>query len=190
MEQIEIEAKALLNEADYKKLVGIFSSSKEYSQINHYLETPTRDLKRHGLSLRVREKGDSIIEMTMKKDLKEGKLENTISLSKKELSELINDGVLPDNEIKEVLEKEGVNVEELEIVTSLTTKRIDASYEGGLLSIDMNAYNDVIDYEIELEHESQEKADSLLKGLLESNGIEYKNNTVSKTRRAFDTIQK
>lgn len=189
MENIEIEAKALLSESDYEKLIKVFPFDS-YSQINHYIETPSGDLKKKGFSLRVREKGESLIEMTMKKDLIEGKLETNIALSKKELADLINDGTLPNNEIKDTLIGEGINLDELEIIASLTTKRIDVSYEGGLLSIDMNAYNGIVDYEIELEHQSQELADSILKNLLESNGIVYKKNTKSKTRRAFETLEK
>lgn len=190
MQEIEIEAKALLNETDYKKLVEAFPNAKSYYQTNHYIESPDRSLKKKGLSLRIREKEGYGFELTLKKELAEGRLEMNIPLSEYDFKDFSKRAVFPNTKIKMVLANEGVNIDRLRIIASLTTKRIDVPYEGGLLSIDMNEYNGVTDYEVELEHKSQEVADSLLEGLLSKHGITYKKNVVSKTRRALDTLKK
>ena len=81
----------------------------------------------------------------------------------------------------------GLNVDSLSIVTSLKTERYDIDYNGGLLSLDKNTYNNIVDYEVELEETSLERAQANLKELCEKVNIEYKINHLSKQARAMNS---
>lgn len=184
---VEIEAKALLTKEEYEKLMGVYSDYHAYIQTNYYIDSPNRILKKNDLSLRVRAK-EGKHELTMKSDLEEGRLERNVYITTDEFED-IKKGIFPDNEIKDVILEKGIDLKTLKILTSLETKRIDVLIQGGLASIDENHYGDKVDYEIELEHESMEKAITHLKELLEKNEIEYRENTVSKTSRALAGIK-
>lgn len=182
--QIEIEAKALLTKEDYEKIIGVFGDSYAYYQTNIYIDSPDRILHQNKLSLRIREK-DNKHEMTLKTKLNEGRLEQNIYISNDQFEDF-KKGIFPENAIKNAILDKGIDLNSLGIIGSLTTKRVDAPYKGGFLSIDMNTYGNNVDYEIELEHSSMEDAVRHLKGLLEENGIEFKENHVTKTSRALN----
>lgn len=180
---IEIEAKALLSKEDYEKLIGVFGDAYAYYQTNIYIDSPKRILHENKLSLRIREK-DGKHEMTLKTKLEEGRLERNVYISNDQFEDF-KKGIFPEGEIKKAITDKGIDLSSLGIIGSLTTKRVDAPYMGGFLSIDMNTYNNKVDYEVELEHTSMEEAISRLKGLLEENGIEFKENHETKTSRAL-----
>lgn len=186
---IEIEAKALVRQEDYRKLVSLFPSCKRYVQTNYYVDTEKLDLAKEGIALRVREK-NGVYEMTLKTPLSEGLLEKNCSLTPEEFNALRKDGDFPHRDIARFLTMLGFNVDELKILTSLTTYRVDVSYEGGLLSIDQNEYSNDVDYEIEFEYNNLEGAQKILKELLEKNDIPCAFSTATKTRRAMKAIDK
>lgn len=181
--QIEIEAKALLTKEDYEKLIGIFGDQYAYFQTNFYIDSPERILHENNLSLRIREK-DCKHELTLKTKLAEGRLEQNVYISSDQYEDF-KKGVFPEGDIKNTIAEKGIDVNKLGVIGSLTTKRVDFPYKGGFLSIDMNTYGDKEDYEIELEHSSMDEAITHLKGLLEENGIEFKENLETKTSRAL-----
>ena len=181
--QIEIEAKALLSKEDYEKLISVFGDQYAYFQTNIYIDSPKRILHENNLSLRIREK-EGKHEVTLKTKLEEGRLEQNMYISSDQFEDF-KKGIFPDGDIKNTIAEKGIDVKELGIIGSLTTRRVDVPYKGGFLSIDMNTYGDKIDYEIELEHASMEEAKSYLKELLEENGIEFKENLETKTSRAL-----
>ena len=160
---IEIEAKALITKEDYEKLASLFKDNKSYIQINYYIDTKNCDLRKKGLSLRVRFK-DKKFEMTVKVPRVEGHIE------------------------KKYIEEEGIDTSALYIKTVLTTKRIDAEYEGGELAIDLNTYSGITDYEVELEHKDMATAEKYLRQLFEENNIPLEFNKKSKIRRALEAI--
>ena len=186
-DSIEIEAKALISKEDYEKLASLFKEKKSYVQINYYIDTKNSDLRKKGLALRVRFK-DTKFEMTVKVPRVEGHIEKNVYISEDEF-EGINGGTsFPNNEIKKYLEDEGIDTSTLYIKTVLSTRRIDAEYEGGELAIDMNHYSGVTDYEVELEHKDMATAERYLKKLFDENGIPFKINKKSKVRRALEAI--
>ena len=88
------------------------------------------------------------------------------------------------------LTKWGYDLQALEEITSLETKRIDIPYLGGMLSLDENHYSGIVDYEIELEDQNLQDAQSKLRALLESLNIPFIPNKVTKTARALMAINK
>lgn len=186
---IEIEAKVLLREEDYAKLVAFFKGSKGYSQTNYYIDTEERILAKEGIALRIREKNGAY-EMTLKTPLSEGLLEKNCPLTKEEFINLQKGGEFPEKDIKRFLLMLDIDIPSLKILTSLSTYRIDVPYEGGLLSIDKNEYSGLTDYEIELEYNHLDGAQKILKNLLSENQIPCSFSTATKVHRAMKAIGK
>ena len=168
---IEIEAKALITKEDYEKLASLFKDNKSYIQINYYIDTKNCDLRKKGLSLRVRFK-DKKFEMTVKVPRVEGHIEKNVYITEDEFEGINGQTSFPENEIKKYIEEEG----------------IDAEYEGGELAIDLNTYSGITDYEVELEHKDMATAEMYLRKLFEENNIPLKFNKKSKIRRALEAI--
>jgi len=186
---IEIEAKALVSQSDYQKLVARFAGEKAYVQTNYYIDTPTFVLRKEGFALRIREK-EGLYEMTLKTPLSEGLLEKNCAWGKERFDEFLKKGVFPEGDIKRFLTMLDINVADLKILTSLTTKRIDVEYEGGKLSLDENHYSGLTDYEIELEHNSMVDATSNLEKLFGEEGIPFVLSTKTKISRALSALSK
>lgn len=187
---IEIEAKVLLNQSEYEKVIEHLSLDKyrKVKQMNYYIDTPDRFLKKNGLALRVREKED--FELTLKTPLSEGLLEKNENISWRDFDLLHDNNIFPEGNIKRFLSILGVKIEELKILTSLQTNRIEINYEGGKLSLDKNTYSNQIDYELEFEHTSMDNAQNLIKQLLKECGIDEKPfNKISKHVRALNEME-
>ena len=180
---LEIEAKSWLDEDAYNRLLSRFSLQKPYIQTNFYLDSPSRLLKSKGASLRVRQKEDGL-ELTLKLDQDEGRIEMNAALSEDQF-DAIKDGRFPESVPMRALEELGISAEELKILASLSTERIDIEIDDGLISIDKNAYGNTVDYEIECESSSMAKAEALLRSFLSQHGIPYRPNAISKQKRAL-----
>lgn len=186
---IEIEVKVLLDKRSYEKLMNLFKGNATYTQTNYYIDNDEGQLRKEGLGLRIREK-NGLYEMTLKSPLSQGLLEKNCVWTKEEFEDFKERKPFPEGDIKRFLTMMDIDTSTLYIKTSLTTKRMDVPYEGGKLSIDENHYSDFVDYEIELEHNNEKDAESLLKRLLEKEGIPFSINPKTKVSRAMDALEK
>ena len=186
---IEIEAKVLLSQADYKKLVTQFKDFPRYVQTNYYIDTEDRLLAKGGIALRIREKQGNY-ELTLKTPLSQGLLEKNSPISMNEFAALRDFNEFPKGDTARFLTMLDFNTADLRILTSLSTERIDVEYEGGLLSIDRNSYSGHVDYEVEFEYNNLEGAEKILSKLLKENDIPVNYSKVSKTHRAMAAIGK
>ncbi len=185
---IEIEAKVLVSKEDYEKLRDEFKHYGEYYQTNFYIDTADSLLRKEGIALRVREKW-GLFEMTLKTPLATGLLEKNCAWSRKTFEEFTEKHIFPEGDIKRFLTMLDVDVDKLFVKTSLTTKRIDVPYMGGKLSIDKNAYSGRMDYEVELEANNMNEAETNLKKLLDEKGIPFVLNKKPKIARALATYE-
>ncbi len=183
---IEIEAKALLDEKGYRKIVSKFPEHTPYEQTNYYIDDDASLLKKEGISLRIRHK-EGVYTMTLKTPLSQGLLEKNEPLTLAQFEDF-KKGIFPDNDLKRFLTMLDVDVDTLKIVTSLTTKRIDVSYKEGLLSIDENHYSEKTDYEIEFEYNNERDAEAILKELLEETNVPYTLSKKTKVSRALEAV--
>lgn len=187
---IEIEAKVLLQKEQYDQVVSYLHLEryKKITQTNHYIDSTSRVLRDNDFALRVREKDDFVL--TLKTPLSEGLLEKNQTLSWREYDALEDESIFPVGNIKSFLELCGFNTRELKVLASLTTYRIEFEYEDGLVSLDENHYGKngkIVDYELEIESTSMERAQELIKRLLQEAGItDFKFNTLSKQARALE----
>lgn len=181
---LEIEAKAMLDEKSYHLLVNHL---KTYKQINYYLDNTFKDIRNNSnIGLRIRYKNNEY-ELTLKVDLDEGKMEYNHILSTADFKAFKEKGYLPDCEVTRMLKSLNVRFP-LHILGEMITYRSDLNYKTSLISIDKSEYNSNVDYEIESEDTSMEIARQNLEDFLNKNHIEFKANVVSKYKRFIKTI--
>ena len=190
---IEIEAKVLLSEEEYDAIVKYLHLEryKKIEQTNHYVDTIDRVLKKNDIALRIRENQDFVL--TLKTPLSEGLLEKNQSINWREYSDLEDKGIFPQGDIKNFLEICCFDTRALKVLASLKTIRIELELDDGLLCLDKNIYGkngEIIDYELEVESTSMEKAEETASKILKEVGItEFKFNTHSKQSRAIASIK-
>lgn len=189
---IEIEAKVLINEDDYNRVLKFYKKEElqKVTQLNYYIDTDDLLLKQFGIGLRIRQKDFFVL--NMKAPLQEGLLEKKESISEKEFDNFKNNGVFPNGSIKNLLLMFGVDITKLKIQTTLKTERIviENFSDNEVFAIDKNYYNELIDYELELEGTSLERAKNSLKEKCEELNIDFVENAKSKQVRAMETIKK
>ena len=189
---IEIEAKVLLLKDEYNAIIEKLNLQKyrKIKQTNHYIDTPDRYLKKNGIALRIREK-DEVFELTLKTPLSEGLLEKNENISWRDFENLSERQIFPDGNIRKFLLILGVKVSDLKVLTSLCTERIHVEFEGYGLALDKNIYSNIVDYELEVESSSIERAQQEIENIL--NECDIKNfsfNKVSKQARALNALEK
>lgn len=186
---IEIESKVLLSKTDFEKVINVLHAEryKRIRQINHYIDTEDQALRRLGCALRIREKDDFVL--TLKTPLSEGLLEKSQTISWKQYELLEKNNIFPDGNIKTFLEILGIKIDDLKILTSLTTDRIDIPYKEGLLSLDKNIYSGYYDYELEMEQTSIQYAEECLKEICALAEVPCVFNTFSKQARAMNALK-
>ena len=190
---IEIEAKVLLSEEEYDAIVKYLHLEryKKIEQTNHYVDTIDRVLKKNDIALRIRENQDFVL--TLKTPLSEGLLEKNQSINWREYSDLEDKGIFPQGDIKNFLEICCFDTRALKVLASLKTIRIELELDDGLLCLDKNIYGkngEIVDYELEVESTSMEKAEETASKILKEVGMtEFKFNTHSKQSRAIASIK-
>ena len=189
---IEIEAKALITEKEYLKIIKHFEdeTSKEFDQTNHYIDTKDFALKQLGIGLRIRNVASNYT-LTLKAPMAEGLLEKDQNISRESFQKLRKGIAFPDGIIKEFVKMIGIDSSKLQILAKLTTHRIEIEDEDSMkkLAIDKNVYNEITDYEVELEANTLDQAKIELQKLFKDLGISYKDNPKSKQSRAMESIQ-
>lgn len=186
---IEIEAKVLIEEEGFKKVKELYEdyANTAYIQTNYYIDTPNFDLRKNGVGLRIRQFENKYV-VTLKTPLSEGLLEKTETITKEQYKSMRDKNIFPDIKIRSFIIMLGFNVEELKILTSLRTERIDVAYDTGLFSMDRNEYSGKVDYELEKESNNLKGAEEFLIDICTKAGIPFTINRVTKQARAFDRL--
>lgn len=184
---IEIEVKVLLSKADFRK-VEVAMNADQYdkvSQTNYYIDTGVDgQLRRYGISLRVREL-DKQLELNLKTPLAEAILEKTQDLTSVQFKKMQKENVFPRGHIYEFVESLGIDMDKLQILASLETIRTSFNYKGYKFSLDTNYYDNIKDYELEMQGSSLGKAEDLLREICELADVPFVINNRSKQARAI-----
>ena len=72
----------------------------------------------------------------------------------------------------------------------MVTKRIEIPIEDYLLVVDKNEYLDVVDYDIEIEAKTQQRAKEVMLELCKKYRLQYDTNYKVKSARAFERFKK
>lgn len=185
-ELLEIEYKMLLDKDVFYKILGDYKEhiNHSYTQINYYLTNSL--LKEKKYMLRIREK-DNKYEMTLKRPYLNHSLETNINISLKDKDDILS-GYMIDNEIINILKDEDIDVRTLKNEISLITKRYDILLEEGTLSLDINTYNGITDYELEFEVYNEKEGYARFLSIIQPYELTYIKNNKSKIKRALDSL--
>lgn len=185
---LEIESKSMLQKRDYKLLISAYKNVKKYKQINYYISSKEMIEKAKNYGIRIRQIGH-YFELTLKVTEEVGKTEITQEIAGISITNLLYFGNFPDGEVKNYLVKNKVcDISKLQFIGMLKTIRKDIDFNGSKISIDKSKYNDTVDYEIECESSSPEKAETDLKNFLEKYGISYQKSEYNKLARFLNTL--
>jgi uncharacterized protein YjbK len=176
MKQLEIEFKTLLTETDYHYFCNFYHLNEPdfHTQTNVYFDTPTQDLRQKHCGLRIRQYADRG-EITLKTPQEIGLLETTDPLTLTETQRLIEQKVLPTTgAVAQELARLEIEISQLTILTSLTTKRAEFVIAEGLLALDESWYNQEHDYELELEVADAQIGKQAFEHYLHTHAITYR----------------
>ena len=172
MRNIECEERVMLTFEQYQTLIGVYmmkDPSFEYSEIeNIYLDDKDLSIKKSHKMLRIRNINGKE-ELTLKIKGDNGDIE-------------INETLENHPEIDKALDN---RFNDFHPITKLRTKRLEAKMDGYLVVIDMNEYCGIIDYDLEIEAPTIEKARQEIFVICEKYHIKYDENYKSKSHRAI-----
>ncbi|MCD8500835.1 MAG: CYTH domain-containing protein [Bacillaceae bacterium] len=184
-QEIEIEFKNIVTEADFHKLIEAFSLKETdfAKQTNFYFDTRDFKIKATGSALRIREKQGEYT-LTLKQPHTIGLLETHQTIIEAELLQA-QQGHFPEGEVSKQLESLKVSISECLYLGSLTTNRAEIPYKNGTLVLDQSCYFETKDFELEYEvkDEVQGKKDFL--NLLHQYNIPFVK-TENKIKRFFE----
>lgn len=78
-----------------------------------------------------------------------------------------------------------MDLNSIKLITDLRTERLEVKLNEGLLVIDKNYFRNRVDYNIEVESDSEIYAKTLLLSIISPFGVEYKKDYINKARRAI-----
>lgn len=149
----EIERKSIITKNEYENFIKYFFKKLESNyklQINYYYDTDNFSLNKKGDTLRIRQINDSL------------------KLEYKYNKKIIDDTRICKEVVKEVeyLPKTiSINNTEYNQIGSLITDRTNYLYEEFVISLDKNYYLGIVDYEIEIESQSEDQLPDIVQKL-------------------------
>ncbi len=143
---IETELKAMISYEQYEKLNSMFTWDTIVSQTNHYYTDKSGELKKHGITFRVRTIDDKSVIQVKKHTRSNSPLQIC------EESEFSIDSIPQSLSETEIEEMTGIRVS-TSYIGDLTTIRSSCMHCDGVeVCLDKNDYLDRVDYEIEIEY--------------------------------------
>ena len=186
---MEYEARVMINEEQYLNIRSHYLElnipHEEIVNENYYFDTEDLKLTNSHKVLRIRKINDKKFELTLKIQEENGCVEINHILTLKEKNELLKNSPISYMPIVEKLLEYGVNPSEIKYITSLKTKRIEFKLENCLLVIDKNYYHNKVDFNIEVESDSESRAKEQLLSIISPFGVTYKKDYINKARRAI-----
>lgn len=174
MEHVEYEERVLITESDYKKIIeDIKDMNLDYSSFdieNIYLDDKEGSIFDNRKMLRIRNISNAPQELTLKVKYPDG--------SCREINETLSNHPIIDKELNN-------RFSEFYEIARLITHRIEVKIEGYLLVVDKNEYSNIIDFDIEIEANSQQKAYEIIQKYCEKYHLKYDKNYYSKSHRAI-----
>jgi uncharacterized protein YjbK len=178
-QNVEIEYKLLISETHYNGLMANFPG-EPMAQTNFYFDNFDQQLKKRGISCRIRTFGDDV-ELTFKIPKKKGKDEITFEHIDPETAFTRQD-------VAFFMARMGIQ-SPLVFQGSLETIRSTYKCQYGLLCIDKNTYNGFTDYEVEYEvYRNLKKGLNEFRDILAFFGLSYVKDCDSKIKRCLSTL--
>ncbi|MBR2544898.1 MAG: CYTH domain-containing protein [Erysipelotrichaceae bacterium] len=173
--EVETELKMLLNSDEVQRLIACYYSSIPFiPQINTYYRSNNSE----HYAFRIRERNGETL-FTLKEKVNGETVEH---------EKIINEPLLQDKELLELLASFN-EFPPFEVLGQLTTLRSDYVTDNAVISLDINFYNGLCDYEIEYECTGDHDYKKAFKAFLNRAGITYKANKESKYKRFINTLK-
>lgn len=186
---MEYEARVMVDEILFNKIKNFYISNyanyRSISNHNFYYDTKELFLTKNHIVLRIRDINNKTYELTLKVKGHKGDIEINHPLSLDEVNKLKNNFKVENKAILKELEKYDFDLSQLELIVDLKTNRIEIDFPDYLLVIDENFYRNKVDYNLEVESSSKEKAEKYLLDICNKFNIEYKKDYISKSKRAI-----
>ena len=151
----EYETRIMLTESEYFEIVSHFMRlhpNKHFlKNTNTYFDTEDLYLRKNHITFRLRTINDIKSELTIKIKGKNGDDEISDSLNTQEAQLVLKSRVFPDGDVKNFLLTLPYTFDAYKEITTLYNVRLEIEEKDHLLVIDKNAYNDIIDYNLEIE---------------------------------------
>ena len=151
----EFESRIMLTNEEYLNVVSfymkLYPNHHFLANNNDYFDTKDLFLKNKHITLRVRTINDVRSELTLKIKGEQGDTEINDDISFKEKEILLKERVFPEGNVKRYLLSLPIPLSDYENIVSLYNRRLEIKYDDHLLVIDKNEYNDIIDYNLEIE---------------------------------------
>lgn len=151
----EYETRIMLTESEYFEIVSHFMRlhpNKHFlKNTNIYFDTEDLYLRKNHITFRLRTINDIRSEVTIKIKGKNGDDEINDSLSAKEVELILKERSFPDGGVKNFLLTLPYTFDAYKEITTLYNVRLEIEEDDHLLVIDKNTYNDIVDYNLEIE---------------------------------------
>ena len=151
----EYETRIMLTESEYFEIVSHFMRlhpNKHFlKNTNTYFDTEDLYLRKNHITFRLRTINDIKSELTIKIKGKNGDDEINDSLNTQEAQLVLKSSVFPDGDVKNFLLTLPYTFDAYKEITTLYNVRLEIEEKDHLLVIDKNTYNNIIDYNLEIE---------------------------------------
>lgn len=181
----EFEDRVMLTKEQYDFLLPLFTNEEIFTQTNKYYDTAEFKLLNSHQVLRIRTLDNGKKELTLKTKCNGYDKEINEDFSNEDLMSFDTEKRIKSEEIILCLKQANIDPQELSLKGSLTTKRIEKDFGDYLLVLDKNIYEDIVDYDIEIESSSRKKAHEIILKYCQMCNINYSPNYLSKSRRAI-----
>ncbi|MDR2828635.1 MAG: CYTH domain-containing protein [Acholeplasmatales bacterium] len=164
----EIEFKTSITFEEYERLLHKFNlENSVFVQTNHYFDTDNYDLNNLHYVIRIRDKGNGRIKLTLKMHGKDGiNNERHHPITSDEATKLMKSTF-------DTTKYFNIESYQVSYKASLTNYRATIQYKSGELFLDKSTYNGITDYEIEYEAPSYDKGAREWNEFLKENNIEF-----------------
>ena len=151
----EYETRIMLTESEYFEIVSHFMRlhpNKHFlKNTNTYFDTEDLYHRKNHITFRLRTINDIKSELTIKIKGKNGDDEINDSLNTQEAQLVLKSRVFPDGDVKNFLLTLPYTFDAYKEITTLYNVRLEIEEKDHLLVIDKNTYNNIIDYNLEIE---------------------------------------
>lgn len=192
----EFEARVMLTEHEYLDIVSyymkLYPNHHFLKNNNYYLDTSDLSLRQKHITLRIRTINNVKAELTMKIKGNNGDEEINDDITLKEMDTIIKEKVFPDGNVKNFLLSFFTPLSSYENIVVLYNRRLEIEFEDYLLVIDKNEYNNITDYNLEIESKVDiNSANKILNDYIRKFNLSLGNQKYyGKATRAIDSITK
>ncbi len=181
---IEKEYKALITQKQYEYIKLMFEWKKCIMQKNYYFDTDEMYCSQNDITVRIRQKKEGYYLQVKTPICCEGGL-HIKKEYKKKLHHLKD--VITSNDFNEL--SVPVHIPDVKQIGNLITERLEFNINGTTLCLDKSKYNNIVDYEVEIEY-SGEYVDAKLLEQVMSAGVKFNVKTEGKYTRFCKTLEK